>query len=134
MEMLVVIGIIAVLVSMGFVSYSTAQKKARDAKRKIELSSIKNAMEQYYSLCNGIYPVSDGGLTPTSIIASIAGGCSTDNDIMPNVPVDPKTTERYDYNDTAVPPSICATTSNGTVYLMETEGDLGTPFCVYLQQ
>ena len=52
LEMLVVIGIIAVLLGMGALSYSTAQRKARDAKRKLDISAVKNAMEQYYSLCN----------------------------------------------------------------------------------
>lgn len=56
LEMLVVIGIIGVIVGMGFVSYSTAQKKARDAKRKEDLKAIQNAMEQYYSICSYKYP------------------------------------------------------------------------------
>ncbi|NCO89124.1 type II secretion system protein, partial [Candidatus Roizmanbacteria bacterium] len=34
LEILVVIGIISIMVAMGTASYSTAQKKARDAKRK----------------------------------------------------------------------------------------------------
>ena len=132
--MLVVIGIIAVLVSIGAVSYSTAQKKARDARRKIDIGAIKDAMEQYYSLCNSAYPFSDGGMVPGTIQASTADGCSSDTVILQTVPTDPKTADRYDYNDGGSPPSICATAGGGTVYLMETEGDLGSPFCVYLQQ
>ncbi len=58
LEMLVVIGIIAVIVSFGFASYSTAQKKSRDAKRKQDLKAIQNAFEQYYSICNYKYPTS----------------------------------------------------------------------------
>jgi len=58
LEMLVVIGIISILVSLGFTSYSTAQKKARDAKRKNDLSSIRSAFEQYYSVCDFKYPSS----------------------------------------------------------------------------
>ncbi|MCS7093566.1 MAG: type II secretion system GspH family protein, partial [Patescibacteria group bacterium] len=56
LEMLVVIGIIGILVSVGFASYSTAQKKSRDSKRKNDLKSIQNAFEQYYSICNYKYP------------------------------------------------------------------------------
>ena len=56
LEMLVVIGIIAVLVGMGSVSYSTAQKKTRDAKRRGDLKAIQNSLEQYYSICNYKYP------------------------------------------------------------------------------
>lgn len=129
LEMLVVIGIIAVLVSMGFVSYSTAQKKARDAKRKLEISSIKNAMEQYYTLCNGSYPIADAGKVPEPINADTGAGCSTDQVIMQTVPLDPKTTDRYDYDDAGTPPSICAT--NGGTNLMESETNV---FCTYLQQ
>src|SRR3989344_9526168 len=98
LEMLVVIGIIAVLVSMGFVSYSTAQKKTRDAKRKLELSAIKNAMEQYYSLCNGSYPSTGDGKVPFSILAE-SPACSANENIMQSVPSDPKTTDRYDYDE-----------------------------------
>jgi len=56
LEMLVVIGIVGILIGMGAVSYSTAQKKARDAKRKQDLKAIQNAFEQYYSICNYRYP------------------------------------------------------------------------------
>ena len=58
LEMLVVIGIIAVLVGMGAVSYSTAQKKARDSKRQSDLKVIQNSMEQYYSICTFKYSAS----------------------------------------------------------------------------
>lgn len=56
LEMLVVIGIIAILLGLGAVSYSTAQKKARDSKRKSDLSAIRNAMEQCYSINTYQYP------------------------------------------------------------------------------
>ena len=46
LELLVVIGIISILVALGTASYSTAQKKARDAKRKGDVRSIINAFEQ----------------------------------------------------------------------------------------
>lgn len=59
LELLVVIGIIGILVGLGAVSYSTAQKKARDAKRKSDLQTLQNCLEQYYSYNNNFkYPVS----------------------------------------------------------------------------
>lgn len=62
LELLVVIGIIAVLIGFGTVSYSTAQKKARDAKRRADLKAIQNAFEQAYSLNSYAYPAyADGG-------------------------------------------------------------------------
>jgi len=75
LEMLVVIGIIGILVGMGAVSYSTAQKKARDAKRKQDLKAFQNAMEQCYSVNNYKYPLitTDGGST------SISEDCPSSN-------------------------------------------------------
>lgn len=128
LEMLVVIGIIGILVGMGAVSYSTAQKKARDSKRKLDIGAIKNAMEQYYSLCNGSYPVAVSGKVPSTIEAA-APTCTSSTTIMATTPLDPKTLDSYDYNGVATPPSICAT--NGAVNLMETES---TNYCVYLEQ
>lgn len=51
LELLVVIGIISILVAMGAVSYSSAQKKARDSKRSSDLKAIQSALEQYNSVC-----------------------------------------------------------------------------------
>jgi len=135
LEMLVVIGIISVLVSMGFVSYSTAQKKARDAKRKLDLGVIKNAMEQYYSLCNGSYPGAVDGKVPGTI-ETIAPACSSETVIMSAAPLDPKAGVSYDYDDAVIPPDIapkiCASdVAEGVTNLMETES---SAYCVYLEQ
>jgi prepilin-type N-terminal cleavage/methylation domain-containing protein len=108
LEMLVVVGIIAVLVGLGFTSYSTAQKKARDAKRKSDLKSIQNALEQYYSICGYQYPTPQSGVfvniycpNPTTAI-------------LPTVPVDPRTTTPYPCNG--------CTSSTYTIYaITETE-------------
>lgn len=55
-ELLVVISIIVILITMGMTSFTTAQRKGRDAKRKADLREIKNALEQYYSICSFVYP------------------------------------------------------------------------------
>ena len=49
LELLVVIGIIGILVAMGTVSYTTAQSKSRDSRRKGDLENISKALEQYYA-------------------------------------------------------------------------------------
>lgn len=89
LEMLVVVGIIAILVSIGTSSYSTAQRKARDAKRKSDLSSIKNGYEQYYSICNFKYPASlpaaGAKLTATTIDCT---DLTADVDLL-TMPADP---------------------------------------------
>lgn len=114
--MLVVIGIIATLVGMGAVSYSTAQKKSRDAKRKTDLKTIQNAMEQYYSICGYQYPtsVSSGIICPTGSV-----------NIMPTIPTDPRTTTPY-----PMP------TAAASVYQFCTtlESESSTSYCVSNQQ
>lgn len=59
-ELLVVISIIAILSSAAMVSFSVAQTKGRDGKRKADLKGIQQALEQYYQT-NGKYPDTNGG-------------------------------------------------------------------------
>ncbi len=122
LEMLVVIGIIGVIVSMGFVSYSTSQKKARDAKRKSDISSIQNGLEQYYSVCGYKYP------TPNAVSNSVFTTISCPTPpvtIMPTVPVDPRTTTPYPCNS-------CNATSYQLCTTLEAEAT--TNYCVTNQQ
>ena len=67
LEMLVVISIIGVLVGVGAVSYSTAQKKARDTKRNMDLKAVQNCMEQNYSVNNSQYEELTGGIDDVPI-------------------------------------------------------------------
>lgn len=48
-ELLVTITIISILASIGLNTYSSAQKKARDAKRKAHLKQIVDSLESYYN-------------------------------------------------------------------------------------
>ena len=54
-ELLVVMAIIAILIGAATVSYSIAQKKGRDAKRKADLKTIQQALELYFQ-DNKYYP------------------------------------------------------------------------------
>lgn len=74
LELLVVISIIGILVAMGAVAYSQAQKKGRDARRVGDMKALQNAYEQYYSE-NSVY-------TNCTTMATSQG--------MSNLPVDPK--------------------------------------------
>jgi len=112
LEMLVVIGIIAVLIAIGTTSYSTAQKKARDARRKNDIKTIQNALEQYYSVCGYQYP---GSLGSSIYCASPTIG------IMPTVPVDPKTNTPY-------PCSPCSTSQYTVCATLESE--TSNSYCV----
>lgn len=50
-ELLVVIAIIGILSSVVLASVSSSRAKARDARRKSDLSEIKTALELYYAKC-----------------------------------------------------------------------------------
>lgn len=47
-ELLVAISIVAILATIGLISYSGAQRSARDGKRKQDLQAIRSALELYY--------------------------------------------------------------------------------------
>jgi prepilin-type N-terminal cleavage/methylation domain-containing protein len=49
LELLVVISILGILMAMGAVAFSTAQRKGRDSKRRADVKSMQNAFEQYYA-------------------------------------------------------------------------------------
>ncbi len=123
LEMLIVVGIISLLMGVGVVSFSTAQKKARDAKKKSDLRAIQNALEEYYSVCGYKYP--------TSLGTKIA--CSNPSaEIMNPIPTNPKTGKMYsnDPSETTVTMS-----SDGSSYeicvSLETSS---TKFCVKNKQ
>ena len=54
-ELLVVIAIIAILISVGSVSYTRSLKLSRDSKRKTDLEQIRQALETYRAE-TGAYP------------------------------------------------------------------------------
>ena len=98
LELLVVIGIIALLVSFATVSYNSAQVRTRDARRKADLNSMKDALEQYYAANSFVYPAT----------------CSTASTYLKSAwPVDPGT---YSYTQTCAAASycICAQMEAGT--------------------
>lgn len=116
LELLVVISVIAILITLGITSYSTAQMKARDAKRKGDLRDIQQALEQYYSVCNNIYPSVQANFTSIN--------CSSPAiSIMPVVPKDPRTT-----------PYNCQPCTEGGFHLCTTMETQSQPYCVDNQQ
>ena len=89
LELLVVIGIIALLVGIATVSYGAAQVRTRDARRKADLNAMKDALEQYYSANSFVYP------DTCSLAESFLNG---------KWPVDPGT---YTYMQTCAAASYC---------------------------
>lgn len=59
-ELLIVISIIAILVASATTSWRNAQMKGRDGKRKADLKSVQQVLENYYQT-NGKYPSSSSG-------------------------------------------------------------------------
>ncbi|MBI2009966.1 MAG: type II secretion system protein [Candidatus Chisholmbacteria bacterium] len=87
-EVLVVMGLIAILGSLLFGNFLKSQRRGFDAQRQGDLKTIQNAFEQYYVANDGVYPVNDteGG-------SEFPGG---------NLPLDPRdknqaTGDAYEY-------------------------------------
>ncbi|QQG43927.1 MAG: prepilin-type N-terminal cleavage/methylation domain-containing protein [Candidatus Roizmanbacteria bacterium] len=117
LELLVVIGIIAVLIGVGAVSYSTAQKKARDAKRRSDLKTVQNCMEQYYT--TNSYQYQDLGSDGDDLNASDTIQCGGGKTL---VVVDPINTTTYKYvitNTSAALYKITATLEGGGTFVVE---------------
>lgn len=93
-EILVVVSIITILATIGLSSYSSIQKKSRDAKRISDLELIRASIEQYRSNNNDYptslpYPAAQAGLCDPS-------GCGS-GVYLAKIPSDPIVTQRYWY-------------------------------------
>ena len=117
LEMLVVIGLITVILSMVFTSYTTSQKKARDAKRQGDLKAAQQIMEQCYSINSFQYPTITGGGTKTITIGT---NCTADTSLTFTI-TDPLGTN-------------IAVTSSTTAYSITSDIETGTNFTVEQQQ
>ncbi len=96
-EILVAVTIIAVLVSIGVVSYASVNKRSRDAKRKGDVEQLRSALEMYRSDI-GSYP------SPGSGSWADASGLSTVlvPIYIPAIPSDPKSTQVYRFRATNI--------------------------------
>jgi general secretion pathway protein G len=97
-ELLVVSTIIAVLIAVGAVSYSSINKRSRDSKRKSDIEQIRAALEMYRA-DNGSY-VSGSGEATAALNSLVTPG-----EYIPKIPVDPKNKE-YNYRCTS-PGPLC---------------------------
>jgi len=84
-ELMVVIAIIGLLMAAGLVSYTNAQKNARDAKRTADNDSVAQAEEQYAASNGGSY-------LATTSYALFAPGTTY---FSQGVPADPTTAANY---------------------------------------
>ena len=118
LELLVTVGIISILLAIGLTSYSTVQKKSRDAKRRGDLKTLQQAQEQYYSSCGNVY------LTPP--IDSQIDCANPPLVILPTAQMltDPKTGSAY----------TCGGTCDGTQFTICATPELENSICVSNQQ
>ncbi len=83
LELLVVISIIGILIALGVVAFTTAQKKGRDARRKGDVQAVQDALEQYYS--NQVsYPAA-------TTCSALGSALQTAGHMSAGIPNDPKT-------------------------------------------
>jgi len=84
-ELLVVIGIIAILATILLLQLGTARAKGRDAKRISDMNQIRTGLELYFD-DNSAYPASIADLAP-----------ATGNKYLQKVPTDPLPGRSYTY-------------------------------------
>lgn len=85
-ELLVVISIIGILAAISLVSFTTAQRQARDTQRKSDLKQYSASLESFANGANGVYP----SLTAATSLATAGNTLCTDLG-MTTCPIDPKT-------------------------------------------
>jgi general secretion pathway protein G len=135
-EVLVAATIIALLTAIGVVSYASANRSARDAKRKSDLEQIRAALEMFRADC-GKYPVTNT-VVPGNTLALNGTSCPGYSDstvtYMRQVPQDPKGNYRYSQRDSGASYVLCACLegSGGTTASCSNCGGVcGTGACNY---
>jgi general secretion pathway protein G len=101
LEILVVVAIIAILTTLGMVSYTQVNKRARDGKRRADLEQVRSALV-LYRVDNGSYPSSITWSTMSPIQSYISGTTVRDPQPSPY--------PQYEYTSSSgISFSVCAT-------------------------
>ncbi len=87
-ELLVVIAIIGILATLLLLQLGVARQRARDAKRIVDISQVRTAVELYFD-DNGQYP---------QVTTFAALGVRLTPKYMTNLPLDPLNAGNYSYN------------------------------------
>lgn len=133
-ELMVSISIIAILTALAAISFTTAQKKARDARRTQDMKLLQLAAEQYASQNAGAY------MTSTATPWNVAG-----NTVLESLPIDPKNGSSYILSTSANSYCFCAGMENpatgnatatgiGCSFSGSSTGNTGPYFCAKNQQ
>ena len=94
-ELMVVISIIAILATVGIVSYQVVLKNSRDARRLGDLRTIQTGLEQYFA--DQLFYPSAIGSSLTNCTGGVTG-CTVSKTYLNIVPTDPLTSGRTAYN------------------------------------
>ena len=119
-EIIIVVVIISFLALLVTGNFTTSLKRGRDGKRQSDIQTIRDAYEQYYSVCSFDYPSYTLGAVPSTIVCN-----SPAQTIMATVPKDPQG-NAYEITEgnsgtktyTICPPVV--RTTAGVDYRMET--------------
>src|SRR5689334_7398487 len=93
LELLIVIVIIGILALLIIPNITSAPKKARDTKRKTDLTTLRKGIEEYF-VNNNIYPSSSGTVGTGGVLAELTTGSAP---IVKTLPTDPKNASPYVY-------------------------------------
>lgn len=104
-EILVVVAIIALLTTIGIISYTATNRRARDGKRRADLEQIRSALVLYRT-DNGEYPESLDWDTMAPISTYISGTSIRD-------PLDDPYPQ-YEYTSDTSTFTVCATLESTT--------------------
>ena len=130
-ELLIAVTIIAILVSVGAVSFTRAQAKGRDSQRLSDLQEIRSALEMYYAE-NGSYPTNNnpecdyaycysGSPDPITWLPGLEKYFSDENNdgVANDLPIDPgeNSLSSYVYRYIPTGPSVI-TADNRQSYLL----------------
>ncbi len=108
LELLVVISIIGILIALGVVAFSTAQKKGRDARRKGDMKAVQDGLEQYYSKNMGYPAAAD--------CSALGSTLSSGGYMNAGIPDDPKTADssfQYACDSNSDEYCVCAELESG---------------------
>jgi general secretion pathway protein G len=107
-ELLVVLALIALMVTISLFALDQARRSSRDARRKTDLETIKNALEIYKSDCHD-YPANLPAVGATLTGDNTPAGCANSNTYLSKTPGDPQTNSSYAYRRlTATTYTLCA--------------------------
>lgn len=92
-EILVAATIVAILSVIGVASYTSVNKRSRDAKRKSDLEQVRSALEMY-RVDKGSYPGSSTGFVLLTVLDNGSGSGPLVSTYLPSIPMDPKSTSQ----------------------------------------